>query len=102
MTGASVVDGVAEDVADLILRMVRHIVDIPAAVRVTTVNEAGGTTYRVSVAEADMGYVIGKQGRTARSLRTILAAMGMKDKHRYTLDILTKDGSYRDSGEAQF
>jgi hypothetical protein len=54
------------------------------------------------VAEADMGYVIGKQGRTARSLRTILAAMGMKDKHRYTLDILTKDGSYRDSGEAQF
>ncbi len=40
------------------------------------------------VASADVGKVIGKQGRTARSMRTILSAVSMKLHHRYTLDIL--------------
>jgi hypothetical protein len=88
-------------VADLILQMVRHIVDTPEAVTVKTINDGGGTTYRVSVAETEIGQVIGKQGRTARSMRTILAAVSMKDKQRYTLDILTKDGIDQDSGGLQ-
>ena len=39
----------------------------------------------------DVGKVIGKQGRTARSVRTILGAVSMKLHHRYTLDILEED-----------
>ncbi len=39
----------------------------------------------------DVGKVIGKQGRTARSVRTILGAVSMKVHHRYTLDILEED-----------
>jgi len=42
----------------------------------------------LSVSANDLGKVIGKQGRTARSIRTILGAAGMKLKKRYTLEIL--------------
>jgi len=46
---------------------------------------------RLRVAPSDVGKVIGKQGRTARSMRTILGAVSMKHHHRYTLDILEED-----------
>jgi hypothetical protein len=92
----------ADDAADLILRIVRSLVDTPGAVRVVTICEGGGITYRVSVADGEIGQVIGKQGRTARSLRTILAAISMKDRQRYTLDILAKGGSYQEAGEDQY
>jgi hypothetical protein len=68
---------------------------------VVHINEGGGVTYRESVADEEIGQVIGKQGRTARSLRTILAAVSMKDRQRYTLDILAKGGSYREAGEEE-
>jgi hypothetical protein len=68
---------------------------------VVHINEGGGVTYRVSVADEEIGQVIGKQGRTARSLRTILAAVSMKDRQRYTLDILAKGESYREAGEEE-
>jgi hypothetical protein len=44
-----------------------------------------------------VGKVIGKQGRTARSMRTILGAVSMKHHHRYTLDILEENGEKSDS-----
>lgn len=50
--------------------------------------ELGVVTFHVRVARADIGKVIGKQGRTARSLRTLLGCRGMKDKIRYALDIV--------------
>jgi len=46
---------------------------------------------KLRVAPQDVGKVIGKQGRTARSVRTILGAVSMKLHHRYTLDILEED-----------
>jgi predicted RNA-binding protein YlqC (UPF0109 family) len=46
---------------------------------------------RLRVAHQDIGKVIGKQGRTARSLRTILGAASMKLHHRFALDILEED-----------
>jgi hypothetical protein len=46
---------------------------------------------RLRVAHQDIGKVIGKQGRTARSLRTILGAASMKLHHRFALDILEDD-----------
>ncbi len=49
------------------------------------------TVLKLRVAPQDVGKVIGKQGRTARSVRTILGAVSMKLHHRYTLDILEED-----------
>ena len=46
------------------------------------------TVLELRVAENDLGKVIGKQGRTARSIRTLLAAASMKYQKRYTLEIV--------------
>lgn len=43
---------------------------------------------KLTVAESDLGKVIGKKGRTAKSIRTVLSAMGSKSKRRYALDIV--------------
>ncbi|MGC9291646.1 MAG: KH domain-containing protein [Acidobacteriaceae bacterium] len=77
---------------DLIAEIARALVDAPDQVEVTAVpaHEAA-TVLRLRVAPTDVGKVIGKQGRTARSLRTILSAVSMKLQHRYTLEILEED-----------
>jgi uncharacterized protein len=69
--------------------MVAAIVDTPSAVKVALVVEGGVALYRVHVATNEIGQIIGKQGRTARSLRTILAAVAMKEKRRIELDIVS-------------
>lgn len=76
------------EVVDLVLEMARALVDAPDAVEVECVNHEESTVVRLRVAPTDVGKVIGKQGRTARSMRTILGAVSMKLHHRYTLDIL--------------
>jgi uncharacterized protein len=76
-------------VAELIRSMVAGIVDTPNAVKVDAVVGDAVTLYRVQVANNEIGQVIGKQGRTARSLRTILAAVAMKEKQRIELDIVS-------------
>ena len=53
----------------------------------------GGTVLRLHVSDSDIGKVIGKQGRTAHSLRTILSAVSTKYHHRYTLDIVERDAA---------
>ena len=60
----------------------------PLVVVVTTVDGEQVTVIELKVAPGDLGKVIGKQGRTARSIRTILGAAGMKANRRYTLEIL--------------
>jgi len=55
------------------------------------IEDRESTVLRVRVAPQDIGKVIGKQGRTARSLRTILGAASMKLHHRFSLDILEDD-----------
>jgi len=66
-------------------------VDEPNAVEVEAVNRGDNTILELRVAPQDVGKMIGKQGRTARSVRTILGAVGMKLRHRYTLDIVEED-----------
>lgn len=61
--------------------------DNPQAVKIEVTGQDGGTTFSVTVHPGDIGKVIGKGGRTARSIRTILAAASMRDKTRYDLDI---------------
>ena len=83
------VDVVAVD--ELVREIARALVDEPESVEVQTVNRDENTILRLRVAPQDVGKVIGKQGRTARSVRTILGAVSMKLHHRYTLDILEED-----------
>jgi predicted RNA-binding protein YlqC (UPF0109 family) len=76
-------------VGDLVFRMIRAVVDSPGAVKVDATTESGLTVYRATVSGGEVGQVIGKQGRTAQALRTILAAIAMKEKRRIELDIAT-------------
>ena len=81
----------AKKMTDLVLEMARALVDIPDSVSVEAFKDGDGTVLRLRVAPSDIGKVIGKQGRTARSMRTILSAASMKLKHRFSLDIVEED-----------
>ncbi len=74
-------------IVELITNLARALVDAQSEVSVEAVDEGTSTLLRLRVASADLGKIIGKQGRTARSIRTILAAASMKAQHRYALDI---------------
>jgi uncharacterized protein len=80
-----------DDMQQLVAEIARALVDDPQAVEVQAVARDENTVLRLRVASADVGKVIGKQGRTARSMRTILSAVSMKLHHRYTLDILEEE-----------
>jgi hypothetical protein len=86
-TNAADGDGHASMIG-LVTDIARALVDFPESVSVETFHEDESTVIRLRVAPSDIGKVIGKQGRTARSLRTILSAASMKLKHRYALDIV--------------
>jgi len=72
----------------LIEDIAKALVDIPEEVSVHTLEGEQVTVLELRVAPSDLGKVIGKQGRTARSIRTILGAAGMKLNRRFTLEIL--------------
>ena len=76
------------DVRELMLQIAKALVDDPEQVTVEATPGDDTTVLELRVAQRDLGKVIGKQGRTARSLRTILAAAGMKLYKRYTLEII--------------
>ena len=78
-------------VDELVREIARALVDEPDAVEVEAISREENTVLRLRVAPGDVGKVIGKQGRTARSVRTILGAVSMKVHHRYTLDILEEE-----------
>jgi predicted RNA-binding protein YlqC (UPF0109 family) len=83
----------ATNMVGLVTDIARALVDSPDSVSVEAIHEGDGTVLRLRVAASDIGKVIGKQGRTARSLRTILAAASMKVRHRFSLDIVEEEGS---------
>jgi predicted RNA-binding protein YlqC (UPF0109 family) len=72
---------------DLIEEIAKTLVDAPDAVAVREIAGEQGTVLELKVAAGDLGKVIGKQGRTARSLRSLLNAAGMKAERRYLLEI---------------
>jgi len=73
---------------DLIDYLARGLVDHPEQVEVEEVEEPDALVYELKVAEEDLGKVIGKQGRTAKALRTILSAASAKSRRRVILEIL--------------
>ncbi len=82
----------------LMTEITRALVDDADAVNIEVLTENDSTVLRLHVSPADIGKVIGKQGRTARSLRTILGAASMKLHHRFSLDIVEAGRSQHDFG----
>ena len=73
---------------DLISYIAKSLVDKPEEVVVTEIEGEQTSVIELKVAKEDLGKVIGKQGRTARCIRTLLGAAGMKLKKRFVLEIL--------------
>jgi uncharacterized protein len=77
--------------------IIRMLVDTPDKVSVKAISSTNATVLQVSVASKEVGQIIGKQGRTARSLRTLLVSMGATAKTRYSLDILSNESNPTDA-----
>ena len=73
---------------ELVQYLAKSLVRNPDAVEVKETQTDDASVFELKVAKEDLGRIIGKQGRTARSIRTILSAAGMKLKKRFTLEIL--------------
>ena len=73
---------------NLIETLAKALVDYPEQVKVTEVEGENTSVIELAVAKEDLGKVIGKQGRTARALRTILTAASAKVKKRASLEII--------------
>lgn len=73
---------------DLIEYIAKSLVDDPSAVSVNETEGDRGTILELRVAQGDIGKVIGKYGRIAKALRTVLSASANKDGRHYSLEIL--------------
>jgi uncharacterized protein len=76
------------DMVALMEHVAKAIVDHPDEVTVEPFDEEGQTVLELIVAEEDLGRVIGRNGRTARSLRTILHSASLRTRKRYQLEIV--------------
>jgi predicted RNA-binding protein YlqC (UPF0109 family) len=74
--------------AELVEFLARRLVDEPDAVRVEEVEQNGDTVLRLHVAKDDVGKVIGRQGRIARALRTLVRASAARRRGRVLLEIV--------------
>lgn len=77
-----------EELRNLVEVMAKALVDYPDKVNVAEIEGEQTTVIELKVAKEDLGKIIGKEGRTARSLRTILAAVSTKLKKRSVLEII--------------
>jgi predicted RNA-binding protein YlqC (UPF0109 family) len=73
---------------DLVEFLVRALVDEPDAVKVEEFDEDGDLVLEVTVADDDLGRVIGRGGRIANAIRTVARAVGARDDRRVIVDIL--------------
>jgi predicted RNA-binding protein YlqC (UPF0109 family) len=73
---------------ELVEAIVKALVDNSDQVQVHAIEGEQVTVFELRVHPSDLGKVIGRQGRTARAIRTILTAVGMKVRKRFTLEIL--------------
>lgn len=73
---------------DLVLFLARHLVTQPDAVEASETEGDSGTVIELRVARDDLGRVIGKQGRTAKAIRTLLSAAASRTGRRVMLEIV--------------
>lgn len=78
-------------VVEMLEAIAKSLVDMPDDVSVEAVDGSQSCVVELSVHPSDLGKIIGKRGRTAKSIRTLLGAVSMKYNHRYTLEILEDD-----------
>jgi hypothetical protein len=75
-------------VKEIVEMICKSLVDNPDDVKVNQIDGEQTSILELTVHQSDIGKVIGKQGRTAQSIRTLISAIGMKEKKRYNLEIL--------------
>ena len=75
---------------ELILTIVRAMVDHPDSVSVSEINGDQMTVFELNVAQEDLGKVIGKQGQNAKAIRTILNAASSRERRRSVLEIIDR------------
>jgi predicted RNA-binding protein YlqC (UPF0109 family) len=75
-------------VKELVIAIARALVDDPDAIEVREIDDGAHTLVELRVAKSDIGKVIGKDGKTAQSIRTLIAAASQKAGRRVHLDIL--------------
>jgi uncharacterized protein len=80
------------DLKGLIETVAKALADQPELVSVRESERRGGTVYELQVASTDLGRVIGRQGRTAAALRTLLSSATEDDDKRVSLDIRDQSG----------
>ena len=73
---------------ELLLYMAKNLVDDPEAVTVTEINDEDGKVLELRVAEGDMGKVIGRQGRIAKEIRTIIKTKAQRDGEKVSVEIV--------------
>ena len=73
---------------DLLLYMAKNLVDDPDAVTVTEVSDEEGKVLELRVAPGDMGKVIGRQGRIAKEIRTIIKTVAQRTGEKVTVEIV--------------
>lgn len=86
---------------DFISFIVKHLVDNPDAVSVERVEkDSGRQVYRLHVGEGDLGQVIGKEGKTAKSIRTLVIAVAARKGLRAGFEIVDPERDHEDSSES--
>ena len=73
---------------ELLLYMAKNLVDDPDAVTVTETSDEEGQELELRVAEGDMGKVIGRQGRIAKEIRTIIKTVAQRTGEKVTVEIV--------------
>ena len=73
---------------ELLLYMAKNLVDDPEAVTVTEIEEEDGKVLELRVAEGDMGKVIGRQGRIAKEIRTLIRSQAQRTGQKVSVDIV--------------
>ncbi len=73
---------------ELLLYMAKNLVDDPEAVTVKEITDEDGTVLELHVASADMGKVIGRQGRIAKEIRTIVKTVAQRSGEKVTVEIV--------------
>lgn len=79
---------------ELVEYVVKSVVDFPDQIQITEVDEGSTTILELSVANSDMGRVIGKSGRVINSIRAIVQVLAAKQGKRVTLELLESEDRY--------
>ena len=79
-------------IKDTLKILIESIVDEPDSITITEKEENGLKTYEVYVQEKDMGRIIGKEGKMAKSIRTIIKSIASKNKQNVTVEFMENRG----------